>query len=116
MKFKLGDILIVALIVITAFFMIPKKSKGCTAVLEISGDTIKIFNLSKDTEYTFENEYKSTIVVKDGKISVKSSNCPDNTCVHSGTISHNGELICCLPNQMLIRIEGDPLEMDVITG
>ena len=42
--------------------------------------------------------------VKDGKIAVTAANCPDLVCVHTGSISHTGEVIACLPHKLIITI------------
>ncbi|MBN1799177.1 MAG: NusG domain II-containing protein [Spirochaetales bacterium] len=49
---------------------------------------------------------RTVIEINEGAVSVRSSPCPEKTCVKSGKVSLPGEWIACLPNQVLITIEG----------
>ena len=42
--------------------------------------------------------------VESGKVRVKSSDCPEQICVHAGWISKKGQIIVCAPNHVLIEI------------
>lgn len=62
----------------------------------------------------YENEFTinsgvghNTIKIKDKKIWIEEASCPDQICTHQGKISSDGEIIVCLPNQLLIKIEGN---------
>ena len=79
---------------------------GATALIEQDGQTICELNLDKDTELILDSENggSNTITVKDGKIAVTAANCPDLVCVHTGSISHTGEVIACLPHKLIITI------------
>jgi len=46
------------------------------------------------------------IEIAEGALHVRSSPCPEKICVKSGQVSLPGEWIACLPNQVLITIEG----------
>jgi len=50
-----------------------------------------------------------TVVVEiadDGRARVRSSDCPDKVCVKTGWIEHPGEIIVCLPNRVVVEIQG----------
>lgn len=40
----------------------------------------------------------------DGGVAFVHSDCPDQVCVHSGSIRRGGEKIACVPNQILVQI------------
>jgi hypothetical protein len=48
----------------------------------------------------------NTIEVADGQIRVVDATCTNKDCVHQGPISRPGQTIVCLPNRLVIRIEG----------
>jgi hypothetical protein len=55
-------------------------------------------------------------VERDG-VAVSRADCPSQTCVHTGKITLPGQLICCLPNRVIIKLIGDRgpgQEVDVI--
>ncbi|MFV0504227.1 MAG: NusG domain II-containing protein [Lachnospirales bacterium] len=68
---------------------------------------LKSFNLSDDVVYTVnEDGYYNEIKVLDGVVMVEDANCKDGLCVSQGSISKVNETILCLPNKVLIEIEG----------
>ncbi|MDR0347681.1 MAG: NusG domain II-containing protein [Coriobacteriales bacterium] len=48
----------------------------------------------------------NTIEVADGQIRVVDATCGNRDCVHQGAISSPGQTIVCLPNRLVIRVEG----------
>ena len=68
--------------------------------------------VSLDTDTTFDvitgenGQYKNTICVKDGKVSVSYANCPDGICKNHREIKYEGESIICLPHKLSVVIEG----------
>ena len=46
------------------------------------------------------------ILVEPGRICVEAADCPDKVCVHQGWISDSVAPIVCLPNKLVIRVEG----------
>ena len=116
MKLKIGDFLIIIAVISAAILMlVPRHKTGSKAILSYNGEEIITFDLSQNTEYTFEGDYYNKIVIRDGSAYIESADCPDKTCVHSGKISKDGQTICCLPNKMLLRIVSDENETDVIS-
>jgi len=116
-KLKIGDIFIIVLIlIITVFIAFFNFEKGDKAVVEADGKIVKTFDLNKDEQFVYENNYSNTIVVKDGKVFVSDSDCPDKSCVNSGTINKSNSVICCLPNKLVIRVIGTNKNVDVISG
>jgi len=52
------------------------------------------------------------VLVEGGAVSVVEAPCSDQVCVHTGAISASGAVVACVPNGVVIRIEGDGLEYD----
>ena len=59
---------------------------------------------------------KNTIEIKDGKIRVKSAECPDKTCVHMGWLSSSAMPIVCLPNHLVIRFAASDNDVDAVAN
>ena len=79
---------------------------GAKAIIQQNGKTIYELYLNRNTELVLEdgNGGSNTLTVKDGTIAVTEANCPDRVCVHTGNISHTGEVIACLPHKLIITI------------
>lgn len=115
-RLKKGDILIFCFIIIVAVTIwFPKSKNGSKAILEVDGKRVETFDLSVDMVYEFASKYTNIITIKNGNAYISESNCPDCTCVRTGKISKSGEVICCLPNKLILRIERND-KMDVISG
>lgn len=114
---KIGDILLIALIIVlTLLFAFLNSNKGQKAIVEVNGSVLKTFDLSIDSQFVYEGKYKNIITVKNGEIFVSESDCPDKSCVHSGAIKSGAKVICCLPNKMIIRVANADEKLDVISG
>lgn len=66
------------------------------------------YNLDKDQIHTFTGPVGETVVeIKDNKVHILSSDCHNKTCVESGYIDHGGQTLVCLPNKIVVKIEGN---------
>ena len=53
------------------------------------------------------------LVISEGTAVMEWADCPDQICVHHSPVSRNGESIICLPNEVVISIQGgDEPELD----
>ena len=48
----------------------------------------------------------NTLVIENGYAWMTDSECPDKICEHMGKIHMNGQLIVCLPNGVIVTVEG----------
>jgi len=66
-----------------------------------------IYPLSIDREIKVPGPLGDTLVgIHDKTVRIEDSPCPNKTCVAAGAISKAGQWIACLPNQVLVRVEG----------
>lgn len=88
-------------------FVAVRKTGGSAPSLVITTPSGQyVYELSKDGEYSVEGKIGiSKIVVSGGKAYFTESPCPNKTCVQCAPISHNGEWIACMPNDVFVRIE-----------
>jgi hypothetical protein len=64
-----------------------------------------VWPLQKNGTIPIHTSYgELTIVVSQGQAYVSESTCPDKTCIKSGKISRNGQIIICAPNRVMLRV------------
>ena len=96
----------------------PGQSAQMTAYVEISvdGNIIETLDLNQNTEITVSGYHNGTnhLIIEDGQVWIDDASCPDKLCIHQGKISHNSDLIVCLPNLMIAQVRitdnGEPAE------
>lgn len=116
-KPKIGDVFLVLIIIsLTVFIALFNFDKGDKVVIEADGKIIKTFDLNENVQYIYEDKYKNIITVSNGEACISDSNCPDKICVNSGRIKNSNEIICCLPNKLIVRIITIDKNVDVISG
>jgi len=107
---KLDKILIVVLLIIGVFSIIflNGSNKDLKKVI-VKVDGVKVFEREISENQDFKEKIKTNygyniINVKEGKVSIISSDCTNQVCVHSGEISNEGEIIVCLPHHLIVEI------------
>lgn len=112
-KLKLADFIILAIfLTVTAIFctfiIINGKTKnGSKTLIITNGNDEWIYQMDKGQSVEIPgNLGKSVIVIEDGKAFFESSPCENKICVLSRKISKSGEWTACLPNGVIIRVEG----------
>lgn len=115
------DIIIIGLILFVAIVLVALidllKQPGEYVVVNKNQEEIGRYLLSEDNEIKIiidEDNY-NILVIKDNKAYIKDATCPDHICVKHAKISKTGETITCLPNKLVIKIEGQNQEVDVMS-
>ena len=114
-------VLVVGAAVALLFFLRQESGNFLSARVVLDGETIAQYNLTTLTEpVTLEVDdapYPLTIQAEHGRIRIVESSCPGQDCVHTGWISRAGQQIICLPNRLVIALEGETSEgIDAVTG
>ncbi|MGN1345642.1 MAG: NusG domain II-containing protein [Eubacteriales bacterium] len=122
----LADGLAVALLLLAAgisafvpFFGSYRTSGEASSVCVVSHDGIsEAFPLSVDRTLSFSsNGCALTVSIRNGTAAVTASDCPDQVCVNSGSISRAGQAIVCVPARVVVRIEGTSSgDIDAVAG
>lgn len=105
----MGDvaILLLSLAIIAASFNLHEDFSGKPEIHVRAEGREYIYDLSTDTFATFTGPVgTTTIEILDGRVHVHDSDCRNKICIAAGWISHPGEWIICLPNNVFIFIEG----------
>lgn len=110
-KKKLGDIILTAVCLFVALIAILLlhfcSAQGAVAVITADGERVGEYSLSKDVTVPITSENgTNTLVIKDGKAYVTDASCPDRLCEKMHAVSRSGESIVCLPNKVVVTVEG----------
>ena len=107
------DLIIVGILLVAAlalFFLMRARQardtgSGAQAVVTVDGQEVGRYPLRKSGTFPL-NGGSNILVVENGEAWVSDADCPDKVCMGMGKISRNGEFIACLPNRLLIVVEG----------
>ncbi len=118
---KLGDILLFAVIIISALilFLLPfSADKASSAQIVLTNtDEVRTVSLDDDADYEIYSAGVSlTVSVRDGEIFVSKSDCKDKICRNTHPISRSGQTIVCVPAGVLIRVLGEGGAVDGVSG
>lgn len=112
------DTIIIVFIILAAVagLLIPKLEKtGGYAVVTCGEKKVAEIALDKDGDYTFPEFEGMVFTVMDGAVCVTESSCGDHTCVRTGAISRNGEVIVCVPNKAAVTVKSkEQSDLDVV--
>ena len=118
------DALVVLFVVlsaaITAVLVYGKReSENLTATVKHRGETVAqvvLDTLQEEKTVTIDGKYHLTVTVTRDGVSVTESDCPGQDCFHTGRITKAGQSIVCLPEQVIVTMEGSSPSPDVILG
>ncbi len=109
---KIGDFGII-LFFLSALFFLPR-IEGRKVRITVDKGKEYIYSLTEDRVLLVRGQIGVTkVVIKDGRVRVLEAPCPLKLCRQKGWIKKKGDQIICIPNGILIRIEGE--RFDAIT-
>jgi hypothetical protein len=118
--FRIGDaIIILTLGFCTVFTLFIGRThrKGSDVLIFLGSRKVGIYSLLKDTELTLNGPMgKTEVIIKKGQAWISDAPCSHQICRHMGRIRKTGQMLVCIPNRIIIKIEGsqDP-EIDAET-
>lgn len=115
--FKKLDFVIIAILMLLSFLpeiilgaSIGKGYSNTYAEITVSGELYKTMPLSENKgEEIIEIKTKegiNIISIKDNKIGIIESDCPDKVCMNPAYIEKPGQSLVCLPHRVMIQIKG----------
>jgi len=117
MRFKKGDLIVVVILVVAVigWFGINQlgRSKAETqAVIEVNGSIYKTVPIAsgmkqKKVHIELDNNRHIDIVVDENGAFVEDVVCPDKICQKTGVVNKVGQSIVCLPNKVVVYIDGE---------
>lgn len=98
---------IAAAVLYLAFGAAGAGKDGAAAVVYIDGKEYARLPLDKDAEMEIEG-YGGVnhLEIRAGKADITSADCPDKYCVNQKPAALTGESLVCLPNRVVVEIEG----------
>lgn len=118
-----GDLLVGAVILIfaavLAFFLLSRSQRALTAQVVLDGELVlscRLDELEDPMQYQVEGEYPLTLELSRGGVRVLETTCPGEDCRHMGTVSTVGRQIICLPNRLVVTLQGETASYDAMTG
>ena len=116
---KADIILFICLILIggaLSYLAFSGSSTGDLVVVKVNGEVYGKYSLTKDRTITVNRDgHMNKITIKGGKVQVSKSNCKNQVCVKQGSISTTHQNFVCIPNRVVVSIEGKGGEYDVIS-
>lgn len=113
-----SDLILIGAFIITGvllacLFLLQKP--GNFAVVYVDGQRVEEYSLAEDVDIMVNGT--NHFIIENKEAYLEDATCPDKLCVHMGHISKAGEMIICLPNRVMIVIEGtDSGDADVLSG
>lgn len=121
LKARPQDYVLSGALLLASFFWLtaPSGAGGAapaSAALSAGGRPLAELPLDRPARRTFNLAHgRLTVEVEPGKgIRILESDCPAKVCLHHGWAAHTGETIVCVPNELLVEIEGEESEYDAV--
>ena len=117
---KKNDVLLIGVILLAALAVMGyhylKKDGGTgRAVVTVDGKLYGTYDLWEDR--TIDIKGMNTLKLGGGRADMAHASCPDGLCVRHKPISRAGESIICLPNKVVVTVEGgQERELDAVTN
>lgn len=101
------------------WFLFPHGSTtDVTAEIWVDGEAVLALYLPETEDKTIslaEYGHDMTVTVRDHKICVSHSDCPDQVCVGAGWLAKDGDRAVCMPNRVTVMLthgESVPVTLD----
>ena len=94
------------------------RQSGAMVQITQDGQVVGTYSLQQPRTLRYESQDGgyNIVVIADGKVRVSEASCPDQVCVDQGWISDGTVPVVCLPNRLVIQIEGGGDGLDSVTG
>ncbi len=81
---------------------------SANVVVTIDGEVYGTYPLSEDRTERIElpDGSYNILIISDGYADVSEASCPDQICVKHNHIRYSKESIVCLPNKVVVTVEG----------
>lgn len=116
---KALDFLVFALVLTTLGYLSITiyGNRDGTATARIRGGNQEwVLPLDLESNLTVVGPLGETLIeIREGKIRVVDSPCPEKICIKTGAISKPGQWIACLPNKVFISVGGSREEADAFS-
>ena len=113
---KKNDVILIAVLLVAALltaggmriWQMNNTKDTANVVVTIDGEVYGTYPLSEDRIERIElpDGSYNILVISDGYADVTEASCPDQICVKHNHIRYSKESIVCLPNKVVVTVEG----------
>lgn len=104
------DRLVVLVLLLAAgasFVLFGQRPRGERVVVEQAGRVVFTAPLGDERTVALPGPFGETLLaIRHGRAHIAAASCPNKVCMGMGEVSRRGELIACVPNGLLLHIEG----------
>lgn len=97
-------LLLVAIFLIL-FLIIRGGETGEYITVSVDGEIIGSYALTEKKQVVEIGE-SNVLIIINNEAYMSNALCPDKICVERGRVSKSGEEIICMPNRVIVRVEG----------
>ncbi|KNZ41058.1 NusG domain II-containing protein [Acetobacterium bakii] len=98
-------LLAIALAGIGLFYGLNATEEPLSVRVSHQGEVVAVLPLSVDCTETFSDASGyNTLEISNGQAKILESDCSEQICVHTHSISNPGETIVCLPHKLIVEI------------
>ncbi len=101
----IAALLAVALLLFFFVRAVRGGEEGESFEILLDGESFGRYSLFENAEIPVKD--LCVVSVSGGAVSVASSVCPNQSCVRHAPVHKSGETVVCLPNRVVIRIDGE---------
>jgi hypothetical protein len=107
-----ADALLILLLVVLPMGSLLRHARArptrTVALIYQTGRLVTTQPLDRDTTIILsDNVARVRVEVSVGRVRVAESNCPNRLCVRTGWVSRAGRTIVCVPNRVLVLLQGE---------
>ena len=114
----IGDRVLIAVVTIAIgglYCVEYSKDQGSRVKIQSEGDT-QIYNMDEHAIRSLRGpKGMSELEVGSSGIRMRTSSCLFQKCVHRGWVQHQGDVIVCIPNRIVVTILGARLGVDAVS-
>jgi len=113
-----GLIILAAIALVAVSWIVMHRTPGTLAVVRVDGKVVATVDLTSHEPQTLDvtGVLGPMVIVADGKgsIRVTESTCPDQICVRTTPARSPGDQVICVPNHVVITVEGKGAGIDAL--
>lgn len=92
---------------LASFALVGRAPVGARLVVERDGAVIFTAPLQSDRQVRLQGRLGAALLeIRGGRACFREATCPNRVCIGMGEVTRSGELLACVPNGLLVRIEG----------